>query len=201
MKLFNYALAFSFAVASVTCNVNISTPHSGAKLVRGKQFTVQIIEPPSVVRMVSVISSIVSAYSCHVSCNFLFYHSLQAPADGIQEIDYYIGIVTCTNSGCPSPSSGNLGDILFLGLYQPQGIIGNPPFPPTYQNFTLSVPSDIPAGKAAIQVQKVVFIASPVSYLLSEDWDECDTHPYRVSVQGQADASLQYGSVQVQVST
>ncbi|PPQ70184.1 hypothetical protein CVT26_014460 [Gymnopilus dilepis] len=172
MKLFNYALAFSFAVASVTCNVNISTPHSGAKLVRGKQFTVQIIEPPSV-----------------------------APADGIQEIDYYIGIVTCTNSGCPSPSSGNLGDILFLGLYQPQGIIGNPPFPPTYQNFTLSVPSDIPAGKAAIQVQKVVFIASPVSYLLSEDWDECDTHPYRVSVQGQADASLQYGSVQVQVST
>ncbi|PPQ70682.1 hypothetical protein CVT26_014621 [Gymnopilus dilepis] len=131
MKLF-CVLASIISVA--VCQVNIGAPQPGAILARGQQFTVQLIEAPSV-----------------------------TPADGIQEVDYFVGIISCGSSACPSPSV-NLGNLLFIGPYQPQGIIGSPPFPHTFQNLSLTVPPNLPTGAAALQVQRVIFAASPVRF-------------------------------------
>ena len=75
------------------------------------------------------------------------------------EVSLVIGIVACGSSGCPAPSA-DLGEILFIGKYQSQGVIGNTLN--SFENFTFVVPSDI-SGQASIQVQHVFLLTPPVS--------------------------------------
>jgi len=77
------------------------------------------------------------------------------------EVSLVIGIVGCGSSACPSPSA-DLGEILFIGKYQSQGVIGNTLN--SFENFTFVVPSDI-SGQASIQVQRVSLLTPPVSVL------------------------------------
>lgn len=79
------------------------------------------------------------------------------------EVSLVIGIVGCGSSACPSPSA-NLGQILFVGIYQSQGVIGNTLN--TFENFSFVVPSDI-SGQASIQVQHGFLTTLPVSLFTS----------------------------------
>ena len=69
-----------------------------------------------------------------------------------------IGMVACGTSACPDPSK-DLGEVLFIGKYEPQGGFGNLE---VFENFTLSVPSDI-SGSASIQVQHSILTTTAVS--------------------------------------
>ena len=71
-----------------------------------------------------------------------------------------IGIVPCAKARCPDPAT-DLGEILFVGKYEPQGITGSPIN--TFENFTFVVPSDI-SGAASIQVQHNFLTYSIVSF-------------------------------------
>ena len=60
------------------------------------------------------------------------------------EVSLVIGIVPCAKACCPAPST-DLGKILFVGKYEPQGITGGPIN--MFENFTFVVPSDICAAR------------------------------------------------------
>jgi len=74
----------------------------------------------------------------------------------IEEVSLVIGIAPCP-SDCPAPFE-DLGEILFNGKYESQGVIPNTLN--GFQNLTISVPCDI-SGQASIQVQHNYLITSP----------------------------------------
>ena len=84
------------------------------------------------------------------------------------EVSLVIGIIGCGSSACPAPSA-DLGEVLFIGKYQSQGVIGNTLN--SFENFTFVVPSDI-SGNASIQVQHNFLLTPPVSvfYKLSNGY-------------------------------
>jgi len=75
---------------------------------------------------------------------------------GQEEVSLVIGIVAC-GSTCPA-ASADLGEILFVGKYQSQGVIGNTLN--QFENFSFVVPSDI-SGSASIQAQHVFLLTPP----------------------------------------
>jgi len=79
---------------------------------------------------------------------------------GQEEVSLVIGIVAC-GSSCPA-ASADLGEILFIGKYQSQGVIGNTLN--TFENFNFVVPSDI-SGSASIQAQHV-FVNTPPGHAI-----------------------------------
>ena len=91
----------------------------------------------------------------------LSFTTVQSAEAGQVEVSLVIGIVSCGSSACPAPSA-DLGEILFIGKYQSQGVIGNTLN--SFENFTFVVPSDI-SGQASIQVQHVFLLTPPVSVL------------------------------------
>ena len=91
----------------------------------------------------------------------LSFTTVQSAEAGQVEVSLVIGIVACGSSACPAPSA-DLGEILFIGKYQSQGVIGNTLN--SFENFTFVVPSDI-SGHASIQVQHVFVLTPPVSVL------------------------------------
>jgi hypothetical protein len=107
---------------------SIGAPKAGTTLQAGQNVSVQIIVPINT-----------SAFAGQV------------------EVSLVIGIVACGTSACPAPSA-DLGQILFLGKYQSQGVIGNTLN--SFENFTFVVPSDI-SGKASIQVQHIYALTPP----------------------------------------
>jgi len=80
---------------------------------------------------------------------------------GQEEVSLVIGIVACGSSGCPK-ASADLGEILFIGKFQSQGLIGNTLN--QFENFNFVVPSDI-SGPASIQAQHV-FINTPPGHAI-----------------------------------
>jgi len=80
---------------------------------------------------------------------------------GQEEISLVIGIVACGSSGCPK-ASADLGEILFIGKFESQGLIGNTLN--QFENFNFVVPSDI-SGPASIQAQHV-FINTPPGHAI-----------------------------------
>ncbi|KJA19367.1 hypothetical protein HYPSUDRAFT_56656 [Hypholoma sublateritium FD-334 SS-4] len=98
----------------------VNLPNAGSTLVPGQNVLVQIHEPIDT--------------------------SNEA---GQVEVSLVIGLVPCGTAACPAPAA-DLGEILFIGQYQPQGATSAPL--DTFENFTFVVPSDI-SGAASIQVQ------------------------------------------------
>ncbi|KAF8874255.1 hypothetical protein CPB84DRAFT_1967012 [Gymnopilus junonius] len=131
--------------AVAQAQVDIGAPKPGTDLVAGQDVTVQIIVPIDT--------------------------SAEAGED---EVSLVIGIVSCGTSACPAPSA-DLGEVLFIGQYQSQGVIGNSLN--SFENFTFTVPNDI-SGPASIQVQHVTLATPP----------------------GHAFPGIEYGSVDVQVN-
>jgi len=95
---------------------------------------------------------------------------------GQVEVSLVIGIVACGSSTTCPAASVDLGEILFIGKYQSQGIIGNTLN--SFENFSFVVPSDI-SGPASIQAQ----------------------HDFLVTPPGHANPAVDYESVAVQVSS
>lgn len=75
------------------------------------------------------------------------------------EVSLVIGIVDCPSSPCPAPSV-DLGDILFIGKYKSQGVIGDTL--ESFENFTFNVPANF-TGSASFQAQHNSLLTPPVS--------------------------------------
>ena len=110
---------------------------------------------------------------------------------GQEEVSLVIGIVACGSSACPAPSA-DLGEILFIGKFQPQGTTGNGLS--QYENFNFVIPSDI-SGSALIQAQHVYVTTPPVSLIF-----ELSIYPIDFA-KGHALPTVDYESVAVQVSS
>jgi len=81
---------------------------------------------------------------------------------GQEEVGLVIGIVACRSSTTCPAASADLGEILFIGKYQSQGLIGNTLN--SFENFSVVVPSDI-SGPASIQAQHV-FVTTPPGHAI-----------------------------------
>ena len=77
------------------------------------------------------------------------------------EVSLVIGIVDCpsSSSSCPA-ASADLGDILFIGKFQSQGVIDNSL--KSFENFTFVVPAGL-SGLASFQAQHNFLVTPPVS--------------------------------------
>ncbi|KDR70765.1 hypothetical protein GALMADRAFT_809563 [Galerina marginata CBS 339.88] len=124
-----------FVVASLLAAsqaISIGAPKAGVTIHAGQSVSVQVIVPIDT-----------------------------SPAAGEEEISLVVGIVGCGSSACPAPSA-DLGEALFIGQFQGQGVIDNTLN--AFENFTFTVPSDI-SGPASIQVQHA-FVTTPAVSLL-----------------------------------
>ena len=68
-----------------------------------------------------------------------------------------IGLQSCQHGGCHDPADG-LGTVLYNGGFDPQY---GPPrvwWKPPHQNFTVTIPSDAPKGKAVLGLVHVALI-------------------------------------------
>ncbi|KDR70764.1 hypothetical protein GALMADRAFT_282011 [Galerina marginata CBS 339.88] len=130
--------------AASQAQFSIGAPKAGATLHAGQKVGVQVIVPIDT-----------------------------SPAAGVEEVSLVVGIVGCGSAACPAPSA-DLGEILFIGKFVGQGVIGNTLN--QFENFTFTVPSDI-SGKASVQVQ----------------------HAYVLTPPGHSLPSIEYTSVAVQV--
>ncbi|KAF8121705.1 hypothetical protein EV363DRAFT_1362959 [Boletus edulis] len=66
----------------------------------------------------------------------------------VEQVAVAIGLESCPNTPACGAPSGGLGIILYYGLFDPQ--FHGPGVP--YENFTVQIPSTVPAGTAAIAV-------------------------------------------------
>ena len=107
------------------------------------------------------------------------------------EVSLVIGIVNCPLSPCPPPSA-DLGDILFIGKFKSQGVIGNTL--KSFENFTFTIPANF-TGAASFQAQHNFLVTPPVSLFnkLSE-FRYIDSTP-----QNHAIPTVEYQSLAVKV--
>jgi len=89
---------------------------------------------------------------------------------GQTEVSLVIGIVAC-GSSCPSAST-DLGEILFVGKFESQGIIGSLN---QFENFSFVVPSDI-SGLASIQAQHVFLLTPPGHAIPNVEYESVQVH-------------------------
>lgn len=75
------------------------------------------------------------------------------------EVSLVIGILGCPSSPCP-PASTDLGNTLFIGKFQSQGVIDGTL--KSFQNFTFTVPAGL-SGSASFQAQHNFLLTPPVS--------------------------------------
>ena len=109
------------------------------------------------------------------------------------EVSLVIGIVNCPLSPCPPPSA-DLGDILFIGKFKSQGVIGNTL--KSFENFTFPVPANF-TGSASFQAQHNFLLTPPVSlfYKLS------NLVMLTLLKKNQAIPTVEYQSLAVKVSS
>ncbi|KAJ3770700.1 hypothetical protein FB446DRAFT_646523 [Lentinula raphanica] len=74
---------------------------------------------------------------------------------GVEHVSAVIAMINCAGAPCPSDASDTLGIPLFAGNYTPQLHEGN--LPP-YQNFTVTVPSNLAAGTNMLTAAHFVLI-------------------------------------------
>ena len=79
-------------------------------------------------------------------------HPTQDALTGSTEVALVLSMAPCPSNGCTDPSydpSGDLGDILYNGPYDPEfhngmpGVLNKPP----YQNLTIEVPTSFTSGE------------------------------------------------------
>jgi hypothetical protein len=126
---------------------------------------------------------------------FFVYWPIQSVEAGQTEVSLVIGIVACGNSPCPAPSA-DLGEIVFIGKYQSQGEVGNSTTLNSFENITVTIPTNI-LGAASIQVQHLFLITPPVSSLLL--FYLLFNHVTHSSAKGNTIPGIDYTSVGVQV--
>ena len=111
------------------------------------------------------------------------------------EVSLVIGIAPC-GTGCPPPYE-TLGETLFIGQYQPQGLIGNDVT--SFENFTFVVPNDI-SGVASIQVQHRFLTTLPVC-LRGYDFVLYINNIHVISKGGVSVPEVQYTSVPINIGS
>ncbi|KAJ7587577.1 hypothetical protein C8J56DRAFT_1026400 [Mycena floridula] len=95
---------------------------------------------------------------------------IQVPIDtsaeaGEVNLALAIGLLSCPTTTCAAPSA-DLGQPLFTGIYEGQGALPNTLI--SFENFTLTVPSDFPVGKASFQAWRT-YLLTPPSHSLPEN--------------------------------
>ncbi|PPQ69125.1 hypothetical protein CVT26_003573 [Gymnopilus dilepis] len=121
-------LLLSTTFLAAAHGMSIGAPKPFDSLTPGQVATVQLIEPIST-----------------------------SAAAGFDEVGLVIGIVSCGVSACPPPTE-DLGEVIFVGKYESQGLMPNTQS--TFRNYTFTVPSDI-SGLAAIDVQHISLLTPP----------------------------------------
>ncbi|KAG2361611.1 hypothetical protein BDR07DRAFT_1334230 [Suillus spraguei] len=61
------------------------------------------------------------------------------------QVGIALGIKSCVNGSCPNPADG-LGSVLYAGPWKPD--THTPGIDGSYQNFTVTIPSDLAKGRA-----------------------------------------------------
>lgn len=91
-------------------------------------------------------------------------NSLSASA----EVAIVIGLMSCpsTSSPCPSPDD-RLGTILYNGPYHPQYQSNSPHWKPPHQNFTIAIPTNVPAGNAQLNVAHIGLIGVRLPFYIA----------------------------------
>jgi len=78
---------------------------------------------------------------------------------GSTEVAVVIGVNSCGSTSCPPPAD-ILGTLLYNGPYNPQFAPDSPPFKPPHQNFTVTIPSNFPKGRALLAVYHIALIGA-----------------------------------------
>ncbi|KAG6887756.1 hypothetical protein C0995_013046 [Termitomyces sp. Mi166 len=76
---------------------------------------------------------------------------------GSTEVAVVIGVISCPTSGCRSVGDG-VGTVLYNGGYDPQ--FHTTTAKPPHQNFTVTIPSTLPKGKAQLGVVHTTLIGT-----------------------------------------
>ncbi|KAJ7587582.1 hypothetical protein C8J56DRAFT_942148 [Mycena floridula] len=97
---------------------------------------------------------------------------IQVPIDTSAEageigLGLAIGLLSCPTTTCAAPSA-DLGEPLFTGVFEGQGILPNTLT--SFENFTLTVPSDFPVGKASFQAWRTALLTPPGHSLLESEF-------------------------------
>ncbi|KAJ7434501.1 hypothetical protein B0H11DRAFT_2040660 [Mycena galericulata] len=124
MKLFSsLIMSIMLATAAFAQSCDIGAPADGATVTPGTNITVEVDRPDTLT--------------------------------GSTEVAVVIGFLSCGGfyaQNCPPPSE-ILGEILYLGPYDPEFQYGpGLPNKPPYQNFTVAIPASAPTGPAQISV-------------------------------------------------
>jgi len=84
----------------------------------------------------------------------------------IIEVAIVVAIMPCSSSTCPSPHD-QLGTVLYNGPFNPQQpAVPAYPGQQAYDNFTVTIPSDTPTGRASLNVVHFALIgASELTYV------------------------------------
>ncbi|KAG6902359.1 hypothetical protein C0995_001156 [Termitomyces sp. Mi166 len=75
------------------------------------------------------------------------------------EVAVVIAVLSCPTSGC-LPVGDGMGTVLYNGGYDPQYHPEAPFYKPPHQNFTVTIPSTIPKGKAQLGVVHLSLIGA-----------------------------------------
>ncbi|KAJ7587544.1 hypothetical protein C8J56DRAFT_1081841 [Mycena floridula] len=81
-----------------------------------------------------------------------------SPEAGELDLALAIGLLSCPTTTCAAPSA-DLGETLFTGVYQGQGALPNTLI--SFENFTLTVPSDFPVGNASFHALRTFLLTLP----------------------------------------
>ncbi len=129
--------------------VAIGSPLDQTTLSAGQQTVVEIDRPVSVF---------------HDSLPVLVYLGSQNFQSSAQEVAVVIGIQSCAATPC-APPDGIMGQILYSGSFNPQFDTSNTQKPP-HQNFTVTLPSNLPKGSAQIGIAHFSLIGVSLAFSL-----------------------------------
>ena len=142
-------LSLSLSIAAVAQGINIGYPANGASLPVGSSFTVEVDKP------------VRSPPSYHSPSSLNSSSTIQNSLSGSVEVALVIGLNSCFNTTCPSPTSESdviFGNILYNGPLNATYQTNPPDHKPPHQNFTLTVPANVGAGTAVLTVYHVSLI-------------------------------------------
>ncbi|KAF8219087.1 hypothetical protein L208DRAFT_1373683 [Tricholoma matsutake] len=101
-----------------------------------------------------VIGSPANGTSVTAGCNLTVEIDRPRTLSGSIDVSVVIGLQSCPTFPC-APPDGILGNILFYGPYTPN-LNGSPPS----QNFTVTIPAQMPKGRAQLGVAHLALIGA-----------------------------------------